>query len=84
MVYELRSWFDNCVCLYTDDPRVKDLAARSPELQVATAYFRRSRDLQPFAWDIVGRSELLEDIAGRFSSRAGARRRRVAAAPGMA
>jgi hypothetical protein len=69
MVYELRAWFDNRSCLYTDDRRIKDLALRSPDLQIIATYFRNAADHQPFAWDIVGQPEILTVIAHRFGQR---------------
>ena len=78
MVYELRPWFDELTCLFTDDQRVKDLAVQSPELRVAAAYFRRADEIQPFAWDIVGPRAVLEDIAARFGARSGPRSSRRA------
>lgn len=74
-MYELRPWFGTWHCLYTDDPNLKDFAVRSPDLHIATSYFRGKGDTNPFAWDIVGRPELVAEVAGRFSSRRGARRR---------
>jgi hypothetical protein len=73
MVYELRKWFDDGDCLYTDDRRVKDLAIQSPNLRVVGTYFRSVADRQPFAWDIVGDPQALAGIAGRFQSRARSR-----------
>ena len=55
MKYELRSWYEDRSCLYTDDPRVKDLAVLSPDLTVVSSYFKTTRAQQPFAWDIVRR-----------------------------
>ena len=72
MVYELRKWYEDSECLYTDDQRVKDLAIRSPELRVVGTYFRSGRDVRPFAWDIVGHRSALENIAQTFT--AGTRR----------
>lgn len=69
MVYELRKWFDDGECLYTDDRRVKDLAIRTPDLRIVGTYFDSRSALQPFAWDIVGDPRALAGIAGRFSMR---------------
>jgi hypothetical protein len=69
MVYELRKWFDDGECLYTDDRRVKDLAVRTPDLRIVGTYFRSTSDRQPFAWDIVGDRKALAGIAGRFNRR---------------
>lgn len=66
MVYELRRWFNDADCLYTDDQRVKDLALRSPELRVIGSYFRTPTERRPFAWDIVGSRNELADIARSF------------------
>lgn len=63
MVYELRTWFDNFDCMYTDDPRLKELAIRSPELRIAARYYRTTNDAEPFAWDIVGEPDVLAGIA---------------------
>ncbi len=70
MIYEIRPWFDNRECLYTDDPRLKDLAIQSPELQIASTYYRTLRESEPFAWDIVGERSLLASIAAGRSKRA--------------
>lgn len=67
-VYEVRDWFDNCTCLYTDDRRIKDMAVTTPDLKVATSYFRNPQDHQAFAWDIVGAHDVLTGIATRFGS----------------
>jgi hypothetical protein len=69
MVYEVRAWYDGCGCLYTDDIRIKDLAVQSSDLSVTASYFRSTRDTHPFAWDIVGERELVNDLALRFSKR---------------
>lgn len=69
MVYELRKWFDDGECLYTDDRRVKDLAIRTPDLRIVGTYFRSTSERQPFAWDIVGDPQALAGIAGRFNRR---------------
>ncbi len=76
MVYELRRWFDDADCLYTDDQRVKDLALRSPELRVIGTYFRTVGEKRPFAWDIVGRRDELAYIARTFEAGPAARTRR--------
>ncbi len=70
MVYELRKWFDDGECLYTDDRRVKDLAVQTPDLRIVGTYFRSPAAHQPFAWDIVGDRKALAGIAGRFRARA--------------
>jgi hypothetical protein len=75
MHYELRSWYEDRDCLYTDDPRVRDLATRSTELQVVSAYFRSRQARQPFAWDIVGAPEVLAGISRQFRATPSARRR---------
>jgi hypothetical protein len=67
MKYELRSWYEDRSCLYTDDPRVKDLAVLSPDLMVVSSYFKTTRAQQPFAWDIVGASDVVSGIFQRFS-----------------
>ncbi len=67
MKYELRSWYEDRACLYTDDPRVKDLAVLSPDLTVVSTYFKTLRSPQPFAWDIVGASDVLSGVFQRFS-----------------
>lgn len=69
MKYELRSWYDDRSCLYTDDPRVKDLAVLSSDLTVVSSYFKTSRAHQPFAWDIVGATEVVGGVFERFSGR---------------
>jgi len=69
MVYEVRKWFDDDECLYTDDRRVKDLAILAPDLRIVGRYFRATNESQPFAWDIVGRADALEAIAKRFGPR---------------
>ena len=69
MVYELRPWFEDDDCLYTDDPRLKDMAVQSPGLHVTASYFRTPADRVPFAWDIVGEHGVLAEIAGRFQRR---------------
>ncbi len=66
MVYELRRWFDTLDCLYTDDQRIRDLAVRSPDLQVAARYFRTVGERQPFAWDIIGPRDALARITATF------------------
>ena len=71
MVYELRRWFDQFDCLYTDDQRVRDMALRSPDLQIAARYFRAVDERQPFAWDIVGPPDRLAVIATTFGKRVG-------------
>jgi hypothetical protein len=71
MKYELRSWYEDRSCLYTDDPRVKDLAVLSPDLTVVSTYFKTSRAQQPFAWDIVGAPEVVSGVFQRFSERVG-------------
>lgn len=78
MVYELRKWFDDSECLFTDDQRVKELAVRSPRLRVTSRYFRGPDERHPFAWDIVGDRQALADIAGSFAGdgTAGKQRRR--------
>ncbi|HEX6507577.1 MAG TPA: hypothetical protein VF221_08095 [Chloroflexota bacterium] len=76
MKYELRGWYEDGCCLYTDDPRVKDLAARSRDLTIVSTYFRSAGAHQPFAWDIVGAKEVLADISQRFTSLARPRSRR--------
>lgn len=68
MVYELREWFNNDQCLYTDDSRVKDLAVLSSGLRIASVYFKDAASRQPFAWDIVGDKRALGDVARRFGS----------------
>ena len=73
MVYELRKWYDDSDCLYTDDQRVKDLAIRSPDVQIVGTYFRTGREIRPFAWDIVGRRAALENLTRTFTPRAGQR-----------
>jgi hypothetical protein len=78
MVYEVRSWFDNFDCLYTDDPRLKELAIRSPELRIAARYYRTTSETEPFAWDIVGEPAVLAGIA------AGRRKRKPAMTLGRA
>jgi hypothetical protein len=69
MEYELRSWYEDRACLYTDDPRVKDLAVLSPDLTVVSTYFKSAQAAQPFAWDIVGSSDVLAGVSSRFSVR---------------
>ena len=78
MVYEVRSWFDNFDCMYTDDPRLKELAIRSPELRIAARYYRTPSESEPFAWDIVGEPGVLAGIA------AGLRKRKAAVTLGRA
>ena len=77
MKYELRSWYEDRSCLYTDDPRVKDLAVLSPDLTVVSSYFKTTRAQQPFAWDIVGAADGVGGIFQRFSSHASQSRRRA-------
>lgn len=77
MKYELRSWYEDRSCLYTDDPRVKDLAVLSSDLTVVSAYFKTSRAQQPFAWDIVGASDVVSGVFQRFSGRLEQTRRRA-------
>ena len=67
MKYELRDWYDDC-CLYTDDRRVKDLALRTGELSIVSSYFKSLREIQPFAWDIVGPRPVLSRISKQFAS----------------
>jgi hypothetical protein len=69
MVYELRKWFDNYACLYTDDARVKEVAGKSPQLAIAASYFRGMREQQPFAWDIVGRPDDLAGLVDKVGKR---------------
>jgi hypothetical protein len=70
VIYELRKWYGDLECLYTDDRRVKDLALREPNLQIIASYFRTPAELQPFAWDIVGPRDSIAPIAGQFKQRA--------------
>lgn len=70
MKYEVRSWYEDRSCLYTDDPRVKDLAVLSPDLTVVSAYFKTAAARQPFAWDIVGAADVVRGVFQRFSGRA--------------
>jgi len=72
VIYEVRKWFDDCDCLYTDDRRVKDLAIQTGELQIVGTYFKSTREHQPFAWDIVGPHNLVSSLSKQFSA---ARRR---------
>jgi len=72
VIYEVRKWFDDCDCLYTDDRRVKDLAIQTGELQIVGTYFKSTREHQPFAWDIVGPHNLVSGLSKQFSA---ARRR---------
>ena len=69
MEYELRDWYDDC-CLYTDDRRVKDLAVQSSELTVVASYFKSLKEMQPFAWDIVGPRQVLSGISKQFRASA--------------
>lgn len=62
MVYEVRDWFGDRKCLYTDDPQVKDIALKSRNLAIAAAYFRTLHESQAFAWDIVGRPDALAGV----------------------
>jgi hypothetical protein len=75
VVYELRRWFNDADCLYTDDRRVKDLALRSPDLRVIATYFRTPAESRPFAWDIVGAREELASLARSFQRSASTHRR---------
>jgi hypothetical protein len=75
MEYELRDWYDNSGCLYTNDRRVKDLALQSGELSVVATYFKSVTESQPFAWDIVGPRPMLAGISRRFTSTARRARR---------
>jgi hypothetical protein len=68
MEYELRDWFEGSSCLYTNDRRVKDLALQSADLMVVASYFKTEREMQPFAWDIVGPRPVLAGISERFAS----------------
>jgi hypothetical protein len=68
MLYEIRRWSDEIDCLYTDDPRVKDLAVTQPGLKVSALYFRALGESRPFAWDILGSSEAVKRIAGSFAA----------------
>ena len=72
MIYELRRWYGDFECLYTDDRRIKDIALQNPELQITATYFKTPSELQPFAWDIIGPRDSIEPIAGRFKQRASA------------
>ena len=74
MDYELRDWYENRTCLYTDDPRLKDFAMTSSDLVVVGRYFKSPRDMQPFAWDIVGPRNVLAGITKRFAARTVSRR----------
>jgi hypothetical protein len=56
---------------------VKDLAVLSPDLTVVSTYFKTSRAQQPFAWDIVGASDVLTGVFQRFSGRVGQASRRM-------
>lgn len=76
MKYELRSWYEDGSCLYTDDPRVKDLAVLSPELRVVSTYFKTPRAPQPFAWDIIGAPDVVSGVFQRFSGKMQPARRR--------
>jgi hypothetical protein len=69
VVYELRPWSDTTHCLYTDDSRIKELAARSPELRIVGTYFRTLREATPFAWDIVGSRDDLYGLTKTLGSR---------------
>lgn len=75
MIYEIRDWADGQGCLYTDDRRVRDMAVQSSELRIIGRYFRSAQDRQPFAWDIVGRPDIVGSLAARF----GQKRQRKAA-----
>lgn len=68
MEYELREWFENNGCLYTNDRRVKDLAIQSSDLTVVATYFKSVADGQPFAWDIVGPRPRLAGLSKQFSA----------------
>jgi hypothetical protein len=68
MEYELRDWFEECGCLYTNDQRVKDLAVQSGDLSVVARYFKSPSELQPFAWDIVGPRPVLSGISRQFTA----------------
>jgi hypothetical protein len=70
VIYELRKWYGDLECLYTDDRRVKDLALREPGLEIIASYFKTPAELQPFAWDIIGPHEFIAPIAGQFKQRA--------------
>ncbi len=74
--YELRSWYENHTCLYTDDPRVKDLAVLSPDLTIVSTYFKNRSAPLPFAWDIVGNREVLAGVSSRFSTRSSGKQTR--------
>jgi hypothetical protein len=63
-VYEIRKWFDDHVCLYTDDTRVSEVAGQRPDVVIAATYFRDRRDQQAFAWDIVGRRDVVTGLVG--------------------
>jgi hypothetical protein len=76
MEYELRDWYENSSCLYTNDRRVKDLAMQTQDLSIVASYFKSVTESQPFAWDIVGPRTVLTGISRRFS--AGNRRSRRA------
>jgi hypothetical protein len=66
--YELRGWYEDHGCLYTNDRRVKDLALGSADLTVVARYFKSIREYQPFAWDIVGPRTVLAGISKQFAS----------------
>ncbi len=67
VVCEVRSWFTGEQCLYTDDPRIKDIAAGSSQLRISSRYFRNQSAKQPFAWDIVGPQGAIAPIVRTFS-----------------
>ncbi len=67
MEYEIRKWSDELDCLYTDDRRLRDMAARSGEMTIVSSYFRTARASQPFAWDILGPPRSLGPLARQFA-----------------
>lgn len=67
MEYELRTWSEEDDCLYTDDQRIKDLAIKSGDMRIVARYFRTSSERQPFAWDIIGKRDVMTGIASRYA-----------------
>jgi hypothetical protein len=66
MVYELRKWFGDEYCLFTDDPRLRDYVVRQREVRIVGRYFKDLGTRIPIAWDICGERATLVELARRF------------------
>jgi hypothetical protein len=67
-MYELRPWFHHHLCLYTDDPAVRDAALARHDVAIASSYFRLGSSRGPIAWDLVGREPAIRDVVGALQA----------------